>query len=150
MISYDRLWKTMEEKKITQYRLIKHYGFSAGQIGRLKKNMFVSTHTIDTLCTILGCGVSDVMEYIPASSDSQESPAADSQAPVLSDSPSVEAVFSDSQAPAEEAAAVQEPKAKKTKKADKPAKDKKAKKGEKAPKEKKEKSGKKAKGGKKK
>ena len=43
MICYDRLWKTMEKKGISQYRLIKYYHFSAGQIGRLKKNMHVST-----------------------------------------------------------------------------------------------------------
>ena len=48
MIRYDRLWATMEAQGMTQYRLIKHYNFSAGQIGRLKKNMHVSTHTLDT------------------------------------------------------------------------------------------------------
>ena len=53
MIRYDRLWKTLEDRGFTQYRLIKQCGFSAGQIGRLKKNMHVSTHTIDTLCAIL-------------------------------------------------------------------------------------------------
>ncbi len=65
LITYDKLWKTMKEKKITQYRLIKYYGFSAGQIGRLKKNMYVSTHTIETLCSILDCRVEDIFEYRP-------------------------------------------------------------------------------------
>ena len=65
MIRYDRLWATMAAKGLTQYRLIKKYNFSAGQIGRLKKNMHVSTHTLDTLCSILGCGISDILEYIP-------------------------------------------------------------------------------------
>ena len=65
MIRYDRLWKTMEDKELTQYRLIKQHGFSAGQIGRLKKNMHVSTHTIDTLCTILQCCIDDIMEFCP-------------------------------------------------------------------------------------
>ena len=46
MIRYDRLWATMQAQGMTQYRLIKHYNFSAGQIGRLKKNMHVSTHTL--------------------------------------------------------------------------------------------------------
>ena len=45
MITYDKLWKqNMKEKQMTQYRLIRYYGFSAGQIGRLKKNMYVSAH----------------------------------------------------------------------------------------------------------
>lgn len=63
MITYDRLWITMKKKNISQYRLIKYYGFSAGQINRLKKNMHVSTHTISVLCTILKCNVEDIMEF---------------------------------------------------------------------------------------
>lgn len=63
MVTYDRLWETMKTKGISQYRLIKYYGFSAGQIGRLKKNAYVSTHTIDVLCTILNYRVEDIMEF---------------------------------------------------------------------------------------
>ena len=63
MIVYDRLWETIKDRNLTQYRLIKTYGVSAGQIGRLKKNMYVSTHTIELLCKILDCRVEDVMEY---------------------------------------------------------------------------------------
>lgn len=63
MVIYDRLWETMKTKGISQYRLMKYYGISAGQIGRLKKNSYVSTHTIDVLCTILNCRVEDVMEF---------------------------------------------------------------------------------------
>lgn len=65
MVSYNRLWETMQEKNITQYRLIKKYGVNAGQLGRLKKNMYVSTHTIEMLCSILCCPVEDVMEVYP-------------------------------------------------------------------------------------
>ena len=64
MIIYDRLWETMKTKGISQYRLIKYYGFSAGQIGRLKKNSYVSTHTLDVLCTILNCPIEDIIEFI--------------------------------------------------------------------------------------
>jgi putative transcriptional regulator len=62
MVTYDRLWETMKAKGVTQYRLIKYYGISAGQIGRLKKNMYVSTHTLDVLCNILKCPVEDIIE----------------------------------------------------------------------------------------
>lgn len=63
MIVYDRLWETMKKKNISQYHLIKYCKVSAGQIGRLKKNNFVSTHTIDMLCRILDCKVEEIMEY---------------------------------------------------------------------------------------
>ena len=65
MVKYDRLWETMRRKNISQYRLIKYYKVSAGQIDRLKKNMYVSTHTIETLCSILRYPVEDVMEVFP-------------------------------------------------------------------------------------
>ena len=62
MISYNRLWETMEKRKISQYRLIKEFGLSSGQLSRLKKNTYVSTHTLETLCRILDCRIEDVME----------------------------------------------------------------------------------------
>ena len=64
MISYEKLWKTMREKGVTQYALIKTYHISPAQITRLKRNESVSTHTIETFCRILHCRVEDVMEYI--------------------------------------------------------------------------------------
>lgn len=63
MIAYDPLWLTMKEKGVSQYRLIKSYGFSSGQLGRLKNNSYVSTHTIDILCNILDCRVEDIMVF---------------------------------------------------------------------------------------
>ena len=62
MISSNRLWETMEKRKISQYRLIKEFGLSSGQMSRLKKNTYVSTHTLETLCRILDCRIEDVME----------------------------------------------------------------------------------------
>ena len=62
MISYNRLWETIEKRKISQYRLIKEFGLSSGQMSRLKKNTYVSTHTLETLCRILDCRIEDVME----------------------------------------------------------------------------------------
>ena len=64
MISYENLWRTMQEKGVTQYALIKKHGVSPSQITRLKRNESVSTHTIEMFCKILKCKVSDVMEYI--------------------------------------------------------------------------------------
>ncbi len=63
MIIYEPLWKTMKDRQVSQYRLIKHYGFSSGQLNRLKNNQYVSTHTIGVLCTILDCSVEDIMEF---------------------------------------------------------------------------------------
>ena len=65
MISYEKLWKAMKERGVTQYTLIKKYGVSPGQLTRMKRNESVSTHTIEMFCRILDCSVSDIMTYLP-------------------------------------------------------------------------------------
>lgn len=64
MVKYTRLWETMQRKGVSQYRLIKTYGISNGQLNRLRKNLYISTHTVETLCRILDCRVEDVMEIV--------------------------------------------------------------------------------------
>ena len=73
MIVYDRLWTTMKEKGVTQYKLIYYYGISPSQITRLKRNANVNTHTINMLCDILECDIIDIMEYIPEGKNSSNS-----------------------------------------------------------------------------
>ncbi len=63
MIVYDKLWATMKEKGISQYKLIKDYGFSTGQLDRLRKNGNVNAYTLNSLCEILNCKLSDIAEY---------------------------------------------------------------------------------------
>ncbi len=65
MIKYDALWQTMKQKNISQYKLIKEYNFSAGQLSRLRANAPISSHTVDMLCAILDCKVEDIMTYYP-------------------------------------------------------------------------------------
>lgn len=64
MIIYDRLWETMRQRGVTQYKLIHSYGVSPAQITRLKRNANVNTHTINMLCEILNCKVEDIMEFL--------------------------------------------------------------------------------------
>ena len=65
MIIYNRLWETMKRKNISQYKLIKEYGFSNGQLDRLRKNENVNVYTLDLLCQILDCNLEDIAEYKP-------------------------------------------------------------------------------------
>lgn len=65
MIKYDRLWKTLKEKEISQYELINKHKISAGQLSRLRANSSVTTHTLDVLCSILKCKLEDIAEYVP-------------------------------------------------------------------------------------
>ena len=71
MIKYDRLWTTLKEKNISQYKLVKDYGIDNAQLHRLRKNMVLKTITIDHLCRILNCRVEDIMEYVPDEPDTE-------------------------------------------------------------------------------
>lgn len=63
MIVFDRIWKTMKEKNISQYKLIKEYKISSGQLDRLRKNENINTYTLNQLCRILDCSLEDIAEY---------------------------------------------------------------------------------------
>lgn len=64
MITFAPLWETMKKRNISQYKLIKEYGFSSGQLDRLRKDGNVNTYTINMLCTILQCNVEDIIAYV--------------------------------------------------------------------------------------
>ena len=66
MIVYDRLWKQMEKKKISQYRLGKA-GLSQSTLTRLKNNEVVTTETLDKICSLLHCRLEDIAEFIDES-----------------------------------------------------------------------------------
>ena len=70
MISYQPLWATMKNRGISQYKLIKDYHFSTGQLDRLRKNDSVSTNTLDMLCSILDCELEEVAVYLPDEAES--------------------------------------------------------------------------------
>lgn len=66
MIIYDKLWKRIKDKGLSQTKLYNDYGISRAQIHRLKHNEVVRTSTLDMLCEILECDdISDIVTYVP-------------------------------------------------------------------------------------
>lgn len=63
MITFEPLWNTLKEKGISQYKLIKEYKISTGQLDRLRKNGNVNTYTLNQLCKILECNLEDIAVY---------------------------------------------------------------------------------------
>jgi len=64
IISYAPFYKTLENKQITEYQLIFKHGFSANILHRMKHGAAINTKTLDTLCSIINCSVSDILEYL--------------------------------------------------------------------------------------
>jgi len=63
MITFEPLWETLKTKGISQYKLIKEYKISTGQLDRLRKNGNVNTYTLNLLCEILDCDLSGIAKY---------------------------------------------------------------------------------------
>lgn len=63
MISYEPLFQTMKKKKITSYELAKR-GFPRSTYYAIKQGKSITTNTVNHLCSLLNCKVSDIMEYI--------------------------------------------------------------------------------------
>lgn len=63
MISYKPFYETLFRKGITEYELIFKHGMSANTLHRMKKGEAITTKTLDTLCFILDCEVSDILMF---------------------------------------------------------------------------------------
>ncbi|MDE5966435.1 MAG: helix-turn-helix domain-containing protein [Lachnospiraceae bacterium] len=64
MISYKPFYETLYKKNITEYALIFKHGIPANTLHRMKHNEAITTKTLDVLCTVLDCPVSEILEYV--------------------------------------------------------------------------------------
>ena len=62
IVDYSPLWKTMEKKGISQYRLIKS-GVDNRTLDSLKKNKNVTMNTLEKICKIIDCTPNDVVRF---------------------------------------------------------------------------------------
>ena len=69
MISYAPFWATLRVSNESTYTLIRNHRISSSTIDKLRKNKPLNTTTVNDLCRILNCKVSDVMEYVPSQED---------------------------------------------------------------------------------
>ena len=68
MISYRPFYETLYKKNITEYALIFKHGIPANTILRMKLGEAITTTTLDVLCNILDCPVSDIIEFVKSDS----------------------------------------------------------------------------------
>jgi len=63
LIDYSPLWRTMTERGITQYQLLKQ-GIDNKTLDSLKKGKNITMITLEKLCTIIGCTPNDIVQFI--------------------------------------------------------------------------------------
>ena len=62
IIDYSPLWKTMSEKSVSQYPLLKS-GIDNKTLDSLKKNKNITLLTVEKICRILDCTPNDIVEF---------------------------------------------------------------------------------------
>lgn len=63
MISYNPLWDTMKKQGVSTYWLLKQ-GIDRKTLNNLKHNKNTTLLTMEKLCKILNCNISDLVEFI--------------------------------------------------------------------------------------
>ena len=69
MIDYSPFWVTVERTGNNWYTLANKLHISNSTLHRLKHNKDVSTKTLNGLCRLLNCNISDIVQYIPSDND---------------------------------------------------------------------------------
>lgn len=62
MITYDKLWKLLIDKKMTKTELREKVGFSTNTLSKLSKNESVTVATLEKICLYLDCKIEEIIE----------------------------------------------------------------------------------------
>lgn len=65
-------YRTLQDKKITKYQLIYHWGISSNTLRRMGLNEPINTTTLNELCLILDCKVEDILSFEPTEEELQD------------------------------------------------------------------------------
>ncbi len=63
MITFSPLWQTLKARGITQYDLLNKYEMSRGMLDNLKYDRSITLNTLNDLCNMLDCNITDIIEY---------------------------------------------------------------------------------------
>lgn len=62
-VTYDKLFRLMENQKITNTNLMQRANISGNIISRLRHNEYVSLKTLENICRLFNCQANDILEF---------------------------------------------------------------------------------------
>lgn len=68
-VSYKKLMHLMIEKKLTASQLREPAQISGNVLTCIRRNEFVSLESIEAICSVLKCGIADIIEFLPNEPD---------------------------------------------------------------------------------
>lgn len=66
-VQYNKLFKMLIDRKMTNNQLAKLAGISLNIITRMKRDEYIAMQSIEKICISLDCCVDDILEFIPGS-----------------------------------------------------------------------------------
>ena len=73
-ICYNKLWKLLIDRKLSQAAFRKEIGVAHSTIAKLKKDESVSMELLMKICSYLDCDVGDVLSFVKIESPEAELP----------------------------------------------------------------------------
>lgn len=64
MVSYNKLWKLLIDKKMNKKELMQVSGISTASVSKLTKGQNIQTDVLCKICKALECDFGDIMEYV--------------------------------------------------------------------------------------
>lgn len=61
-LSYNKLWKLLIDKGLKKTELREKTGISQATLAKLVKGENVNTETLEKICNVLNCDISDIVE----------------------------------------------------------------------------------------
>lgn len=71
-VRYNKLFKMMIDKKMSNVELASEAGVSLNIITRLKRDQYIAMDTIEKICQALECKVDDILEFVPDQNDTAD------------------------------------------------------------------------------
>ena len=72
VISYNKLWKLLIDKKMSKADLRKAAGLAPNTMTRLRRDQEVTISVIYKICTAVGADIGDVMEFLPEPEETRD------------------------------------------------------------------------------
>lgn len=73
-ISFNPLWKLLIDRKLSRSELRRRAGISTRALAKMGKDQDVSMEVLRRVCSVLGCGLGDIIEMRPAIADGNNTP----------------------------------------------------------------------------
>lgn len=64
LVSYDKLWKILIDKKINRTELKDMSGISFNVLAKMGKGEAVSLESLHKICNALNCNIGDIIEFV--------------------------------------------------------------------------------------